>query len=195
MTIYKYPTILGMLLLTLLVSCSPDEELYIIPPTTADDLLEEKLISLYGNLNELTLPLANELDKIPSDPKNPITASKVLLGKLLFHETGLGQNPRKEIGTNTYSCASCHQSKAGFQSGIKQGIGEGGEGFGLFGEGRHIASNYLNNEVDTQPIRSPTILNTAYQDVMLWNGQFGATKTNAGTEAHWTPETPKEKTT
>jgi cytochrome c peroxidase len=32
----------------------------------------------------------------------------------------------------------------------------------------------------------------AYQDVMLWNGQFGGTGTNAGTEDNWTIDTPKE---
>ena len=30
---------------------------------------------------------------------------------------------------------------------------------------------------------------------MLWNGQFGGTKTNEGTEAQWTVDTPKEKNT
>ena len=27
--------------------------------------------------------------------------------------------------------------------------------------------------VDVQPVTSPTVLNTTYQEVMLWNGQFG----------------------
>lgn len=27
---------------------------------------------------------------------------------------------------------------------------------------------------------------------MLWNGQFGGTKTNLGTENNWTSGTPKE---
>ena len=50
---------------------------------------------------------------------------------------------------------------------------------------------YHDTIIDVQPIRSPTILNTAFQDVMLWNGQFGGTKTNVGTESEWTEGTPK----
>ena len=51
---------------------------------------------------------------------------------------------------------------------------------------------YLETDLDVQPIRTPSALNVAYQDVMLWNGQFGATGTNEGTEANWTVGTPKE---
>jgi cytochrome c peroxidase len=65
-------------------------------------------------------------------------------------------------------------------------------GFGTAGEGRFKNSLYVEADLDVQPIRTPTALNVAYQDVMLWNGQFGATGTNEGTEANWTPGTPKE---
>ena len=51
---------------------------------------------------------------------------------------------------------------------------------------------FSDGDVDVQPIRSPAVLNTAYQEVMLWNGQFGAIGVNAGTEACWTKRTPKE---
>lgn len=46
---------------------------------------------------------------------------------------------------------------------------------------------------DVQPIRTPSALNGAFQPLMLWNGQFGATSLNQGTEAQWTAETPKAK--
>jgi len=36
------------------------------------------------------------------------------------------------------------------------------------------------------------VMNTAYQKNMLWNGQFGATGLNEGTENAWTEGTPKE---
>ena len=52
--------------------------------------------------------------------------------------------------------------------------------------------SYFPNELDVQPIRTPAALNTAYQELMLWNGQFGGTDGNAGTEAQWTEGTPKE---
>jgi cytochrome c peroxidase len=74
-------------------------------------------------------------------------------------------------GMYTYSCASCHHVDAGFQSGLKQGIGEGGLGFGVHGEGRIKNAMYPESELDVQPIRTPTTLNVAYQEVMLWNGQ------------------------
>lgn len=175
---------------SLFLSCSKDyKDNYVNLDIEGTELKDQ--INSVSSMGSLQLLRGNTLATIPQDPKNPITQEKIDLGKLLFHETGLALNPTQEEGMNTYSCASCHQSKAGFQSGIKQGIGEGGSGFGLFGEGRVMDANYEATTIDVQPIRSPTILNTAFQDVMLWNGQFGGTKTNAGTEAEWTEDTPK----
>jgi cytochrome c peroxidase len=142
------------------------------------------------------LPASTDFSNIPQDPNNPLTAAKVELGKLLFHETGTARNPRLFTSSNEYSCASCHHAAAGFQAGMAQGIGEGGMGFGFIGEGRTISHGYFDNpiwkdSVDVQPIRTPTALNVAYQANMLWNGQFGATGVNVGTENAWTAGTPK----
>jgi len=178
-----------ILLITLTYSCSNDNEYHNIQ----DKILETQITELYGSLDALIMPSGESLNKIPSDPKNKITSEKIALGKLLFHETGLAINPKITAGKNTYSCASCHHSKAGFQSGMKQGVGEGGIGFGTIGENRTTSPLYDSTTLDIQPIRSPTILNTAYQKVMLWNGQFGATGPNKGTEANWTAGSPKEK--
>ncbi|WP_420454548.1 cytochrome-c peroxidase [Rubrivirga sp.] len=138
------------------------------------------------------LPEADDLAAIPQDPRNPLTPEKVALGRVLFHETALAVNATKPEGVGTYSCASCHHASAGFRAGVPQGIGEGGVGFGRFGERRVPSPDYAAAELDTQPIRSPSALHSAWQDVMLWNGQFGATGTNAGTEASWTAGTPIE---
>ncbi len=138
-----------------------------------------------------TLPSSDDFDKIPQDPKNKITKEKVELGKMLFHETGLGQKPLNRLGFQSYSCASCHHAKAGFQACVPQGFGEGGSGFGLQGEARRIAPGYSVREVDFQPIRSPSAMNVAYQKLMLWNGQFGATDKNINTQSNWTPGTPR----
>jgi len=154
----------------------------------------------------LTLPLLNELGMVPQDPKNPITAEKVLLGQMLFHETGLSLNGNDPSRAGTYSCASCHQASAGFKAGIPQGLGEGGNGFGETGDGRVIGSEmdgHVTGEqaklADFQPVASPTILNSAYQDVMLWNGQFGNSEdgvnSNIDEERLMTPGTPKEANT
>jgi len=137
------------------------------------------------------LPASDDFNAIPQDPKNPLTKDKVELGRLLFHETAFATAGEFPITVEEYSCATCHQSKAGFQAGTAQGLGEGGQGFGLMGEGR--TRNLLCDpaKCDVQPVRSPTILNTAFQPLMLWNGQFGSTDQNIGTEANWTEDTPK----
>ncbi len=171
------------------MSCASDDNYVDVTPQSE---LEWRLIELYGSKDAMLLPLSTDFDAIPSDINNPITEAKVALGKLLFHETGLAKNPNMDESMNAYSCASCHHSKAGFQSGVRQGIGEGGIGFGVAGEGRHKNPMYLDSDMDVQPIRSPSVLNVAYQEVMLWNGQFGATGINQGTEANWTIGTPKE---
>lgn len=131
-------------------------------------------------------PLSNELTLIPQDPQNPLTTDKVALGKLLFHETRLGLNPKQTEGLQTYSCASCHHAEAGFQSGLVQGIGEGGIGFGVKGETRLPSALYTIENIDVQPIRVPSVLHTAYQEIMLWNGELGGTGLNIGTEDKWT---------
>ena len=137
------------------------------------------------------LPDSDDYASIPQDPLNPITKEKVDLGQLLYHETALGTAPEQMIGIQSYSCASCHFASAGFQAGIAQGIGEGGIGFGNNGERRIVSNQYDVEDVDVQPIRTPATLHTAFQTNMLWNGQFGATGVNVGTEAQWTAGTPK----
>ncbi len=175
-------------------SCQNDDDDTITGPTTPsldDDLVEAIDFSSNGVGKDFyVLPASDDFGAIPQDPLNPLTAAKVQLGELLYHETGLGLSPMLPEGEQTYSCASCHFASAGFQAGRFQGIGEGGIGFGQNGESRDVNPNYAELELDVQPIRSPSAMNAAYQDVMLWNGQFGATGTNAGTEASWTPGTP-----
>ena len=159
-----------------------------------DDQLETALKLASNGVGKpfYVLPLSNEFDKIPQDPKNPVTKAKVDLGQLLFHETGLAVNPKHPQGMGTYACASCHFASAGFQAGRHQGIADGGSGFGVNGEGRIPSAAYDLSELDVQAIRTPSALNIAYQEAILWNGQFGATGPNAGTQANWTVGTPKE---
>lgn len=173
-------------LLCLLISCGNDDNYVPIQPNLDDQLkivLSE--VSEGKGLSYFMFPESDDYTNIPQDPQNPITKAKVDLGKLLLHETALGRNPKIEKMRGTYSCASCHQASAGFSAGVRQGIGECGVGFGIRGEERTIDQTVPVDSVDIQPLRSPTILNVAYQDVMLWNGQFGGTGTNQGTEANW----------
>jgi cytochrome c peroxidase len=176
----------------LLSACKKDEE---NPINTLDSELEEALKTASGGIGKshYVLPYSNEFDKIPHDPRNPITQAKIDLGALLFHETGLGLSPKHASNLGNYSCASCHFASAGFQAGIHQGIADGGIGFGINGEGRKADPAYAVTELDVQPVRTPSALNIAYQEAILWNGQFGALGINAGTEASWTAGTPKAK--
>ncbi len=159
-----------------------------------DELLTEALeiASQTGNLDFFLQPASNDYAAIPQDPNNPITADKVLLGSMLYHETALAMNPMHDQGEGTYSCASCHFASAGFQANRHQAIADGGSGFGANGEGRVPHSDYDFSEMDVQPIRTPSAMLGAYQECLLWNGQFGATGPNVGTSAQWTPGTPKE---
>lgn len=152
---------------------------------------QERIADLFGTTETLILPNAQELSRIPSDFRNELTPDKIQLGKFLFHETGLALNAKRPVGTGTYSCSSCHIAASGFQSGMQQGMADGGLGFGFKGESRVMNPEYHPDSVDVQPIRVPTILNSAFQQVMLWNGQFGANGLNIGTESNWTEGTPK----
>ena len=190
MTKLKQLFFLGFFTLSL-GACSSDDT-YQNVDDDLNSVLTEKINELYGSVSPLILPEDVDLVSIPSDPNNPLTVSKIILGRLLFHETGIGTDPMQPQGMKTYSCASCHHVDAGFQSGLRQGIGDGGVGFGFAGEGRVPSALYLPAELDVQPIRTPSALNSAFQKVMLWNGQFGAKGPNEGTEAQWTVDTPKE---
>lgn len=172
----------------LLFSCSPDRD------NELDNQLYAEIDRVSNGLGVgyFQLPEDTDLNAIPQDPLNPLTPEKVLLGKFLFHESALGVEPLKPFAIGTYSCASCHFASAGFQACKPQGIGEGGMGFGANGESRARNVLYTSEELDVQPIRSPSAMHIAWQPNVLWNGQFGATFMNAGTESEWTLNTPKE---
>lgn len=185
-------TLLLVTLVFFLMSCVKDH-----PDgfeTSLDIALTDALkkVSETGEIDFFKFPESDDFDNIPQDAKNKLSTSKVALGKLLFHETGLAVNPKMVVSAGTYSCASCHTAKAGFQACKEQGLGEGGNGFGMRGEGRFINDQYPVEHIDVQPIRSPSVLNVAYQKNMLWNGQFGANGLNEGTYTQWTADTPKE---
>ena len=164
--------------------------------TVLEDLLRQRLTELApeGGMAYFLLPEATQLSDIPQDPQNPLTPEKVRLGQLLYHETCLGVGNVREGGYETYSCSSCHFAQAGFQAGRVQGIAEGGVGFGVAGEGREFNPDYLAGPEfpDCQAIRSPSSMNAAYQELMLWNGQFGGVGDNLGTEDLWLDGTPLE---
>ena len=163
---------------------------------TIDGDLYDLLLSQSGGegLAYFRLPDEGDLASIPQDPLNPLTREKVRLGRMLYHETALGVDNVLPSGAETYSCASCHHAQGGFMANLPQGMGEGGSGFGAAGESRTFMPAYDSDPhtPDCQPIRTPTAMNTAYQELMLWNGQFGGVGDNLGTEDRWTEGTPLE---
>ena len=176
---------------SLLVACLKENKEVMV---TATDQELSDLLNLKSPNNSKAyyqLPNSNDFGAIPQDPNNPLSAAKVALGKLLFHETGLGTKPHFDGSMEAYSCASCHHAGAGFQAGALQGLGDGGVGFGMNGEGRTAHPDCPEDSLDVQPIRSPSVLNIAYQEVILWNGQFGAQGINRNTSGQWTEGTPK----
>jgi len=168
----------------IIVSCTKDQMPLLIE---LDNELRAKirLISPDGSTDFYKLPNENDLNAIPQDIKNPLTPQKVNLGKLLFYDTGLGQDALKESGVGTFSCASCHIPEAGFRPGTFQGIADGGKGFGINGEGRRKQANYTESELDVQSARPLSLLNVAYVSNTFWNGQFGGGGVNEGTEDVW----------
>ena len=156
-------------------SSSPvvEETIAVIPPDTSGLVLKMENASPTKSLDFYLLPDSDDYESIPQDLMNPITADKVAVGKLIYHDPAFATEGIA-LRAKTWSCASCHHARAGFKSGLIQGMGEGGEGFGVKGETRAWHNPEIGTQdADVQPVTSPTVLNVAYQDVMLWNGALG----------------------
>lgn len=145
-----------------------------------------------GSYTDYILPDGSDLSAIPQDPKNPLTAEKIKLGKLLFFETGIGLDAFREENKETYSCASCHVPACGYMPGRAQGIADGGVGFGTIGDERKKDPNYLDNETDVQGARPLNLMNVAYFTNTSWAGMFGGNNVNIGTEHLWDEMTATE---
>jgi len=136
------------------------------------------------------MPGSIDYSQIPNqDPKNPINAAKVALGKMLFFETGIGLLPNQKVSKSTYSCSSCHIPAKSFTAGRFQGIADGAVGFGHGGEGRTKNNSYTGDMVDAQGARPLPVINLAYVTNALWAGSFGSFNVNVGTESVWHVDT------
>lgn len=96
------------------------------------------LVSGADNKKKAKWPLS-----IPVSKGNPITPSKVSLGKQLFFDPRLSSN-------NQMSCATCHDPDKGFGDRLKTGKG-------------HQGKKLLRN--------TQTILNVAYYSKLFWDGR------------------------
>ncbi|WP_299691900.1 cytochrome c peroxidase [Hydrocarboniphaga sp.] len=82
--------------------------------------------------------------QVPAPESNAPTAERVELGKALFFDPRLS-------GSNWISCASCHNPALGWSDGLPTGMGHGMKPLGR---------------------GTPTILNTAYNPLQMWDGRF-----------------------
>lgn len=157
--------------------------------TTLDEELKTLMedASPTGDVSYYVLPQSDDYQNLPNqDPRNPITAKKVELGKMLFFETALAQKALNSVCMETYSCSSCHIPQKGFLPGRFQGIADGGEGFGNLGSNRTMVNGYAEKDLDAQGNRPLSVMNVAYVTNTLWSGLFGANDLNVGTQASWT---------
>ena len=162
-------------------SCTKDRVNYQPLDRQLSNLISAK--SPDGSTSYYLLP--KRIEEIPQDDKNPLTESKINLGKKLFFETGFANKALKPEGIGTYSCASCHVPNAGFKPNNFQGIADGGVGFGIDGDGRVKNTSYLDSELDVQSARPLSLINVAFVTNTFWNGQFGPYGANIGTEHLW----------
>lgn len=126
-------------------------------------------------LDYFILPDSKDLSSIPADPKNPLTPEKIKLGELLFHETALTINSTNVKHWQQASCASCHFAQAGFRSNLSLALGTGGIGWN---KDRRLDPEISYTSIDKQKILAPSILNSAFQNVMLWDGRAGSNGLN-----------------
>jgi len=138
---------------------NPDD--LVVKPSDKDILEEDLRIALTAQSGGLGLSAYNE---------------KVTLGQAFFHDNRFALDGFSDQ-TPSWSCSTCHTVATGFKPGIPQGIGEGGVGNGItrkleFGFDP-LADDGATNKPDMQPIAVPTMLNVAFQEVVLWNGQLG----------------------
>ena len=80
------------------------------------------------------LPDSDDHDNIPQDPLNPLTDAKVEVGKLIYHDPAFAtvvSHSVPKLGLVRRVITHVRDSTR-----MIQGIGEGGEGFGLKGETR-----------------------------------------------------------
>jgi len=178
--------LLPLMAFVVYLGCTYDYDL-----TLDNQLLDElNYHSKTGHYSAYIMPKSTDYGALPNqDPKNPVTAEKVALGKMLFFETGIGLEAKKSVSMQAYSCSTCHIPSRSFTAGRFQGIADGAIGFGVAGEGRRINPLYTDDQVDAQGARPLTIINTAYVTNALWAGSFGSFNVNSGTEDVWHQDT------
>jgi len=113
---------------------------------TASILSASSLTNDAKNAGLTAIPTSNtELMKLIDNPKNPITATKVELGKKLYFDPRLSKS-------NIISCNTCHN------------LGEGGDDGVEASTGHKWAAN-------PHHLNAPTVYNAVFFDVQFWDGR------------------------
>jgi cytochrome c peroxidase len=97
-------------------SAPPPSPTAMIP--TTDDAGTDAADAADGGGYAWDLPSGFPVPRVPED--NPMSASKVALGRRLFYDTRLS-------GNGTFSCASCHEQARAFTDGRATAVGSTGE--------------------------------------------------------------------
>ncbi len=82
--------------------------------------------------------------KVPYLEDNVYSSEKEILGRMLFFDPRLS-------GSGMISCSSCHNPSLGWSDGLQKGVGQSHKQLGR---------------------RSPSILNLAWTEKMMWDGRF-----------------------
>ena len=90
-------------------------------------------------------------ESVPFPEDNPYTADKARLGKTLFFDPRLS-------GNDYISCGTCHNPSFAWGDGLPTGIGHGMTRLGR---------------------RTPTVLNSAWTELLMWDGRFGSLEEQA----------------
>lgn len=96
-----------------------------------------------GTTTEATLQAYLRPSEVPAPADNVPNAARIELGKALFFDPRLS-------GSNWISCATCHNPALGWSDALPAGIGHNGKQLGR---------------------ATPTILNTAYLPLLMWDGR------------------------
>jgi cytochrome c peroxidase len=110
------------------------------------------------NIDEKLQGYVKEFNLVPLTKPNPINRELLILGRDLFHETGLS-------GNNNISCKDCHHPRIMTHEGIPLSLGEGsfgmqiGNNLRMQGKGRVLARN------------TPALFNLHNVNVMFWDGR------------------------
>lgn len=157
-----------------IVSCTKEHD----GKTAVDEDIEQLLSDRNMTFADFQLPRPGDLAGIPQVDDNPITAKKIELGRSIFWDPVFNQNTFSQSNTMTASCGSCHVKDG--HAGVRQGLGEGGAGTGVFGQLRDQDDVFVDalgqDFIDAQPIRVPTNTHVAYKPNALWNGALGNPK-------------------